>query len=67
MKIVINGREKEFEGDKITPNDLAQYLKITGKRYAMECNGQIISRSNFSIMYIKDGDKLEIVGAVGGG
>jgi thiamine biosynthesis protein ThiS len=33
----------------------------------MECNGQIISRSNFSIMYIKDGDKLEIVGAVGGG
>jgi len=67
MKIVINGKEKEFKGESITPYDLVNLLDLEGKRYAIECNGEIIPRSNFAVVYIKNGDQLEIVGAVGGG
>ena len=67
MKIVINGIEREFKKNKITPQDLVNSLKITGQRYAIEHNGEIIPRSDFSERDIRDGDMLEIVGAVGGG
>tara|TARA_B110000014_G_scaffold250613_1_gene227078 strand:+ start:975 stop:1271 length:297 start_codon:yes stop_codon:yes gene_type:complete len=67
MKIVINGIEKEFKGNKITPQDLVNSLKIKGQRYAIEHNGEIIPRSDFAERNIQDGDMLEIVGAVGGG
>ncbi|MBT4182593.1 MAG: sulfur carrier protein ThiS, partial [Nitrosomonadales bacterium] len=33
----------------------------------IEYNGEIISKGNFTQTLIKDGDKLEIVVAVGGG
>jgi len=67
MKIVINGKVKEFKRDKMTPQDLVNYLEISGQRYAIEQNGEIIPRSDFLERDIKDGDMLEIVGAVGGG
>ena len=67
MKIVINGKVKEFKRDKMTPQDLVNYLEISGQRYAIEQNGEIIPRSDFLERDIKDGDMLQIVGAVGGG
>ena len=67
MKININGNSKEFKGDKITPKQLINLLKLEGKRFAIERNGEIIPKNNFDGIYINDGDKIEIIGAVGGG
>jgi len=67
MKIVINGTPKEFDVESMTAEDLVKKLQLQGKRFAIECNGEIMPRSLFKELVIKNGDQLEIVGAVGGG
>lgn len=58
------------------PRQLAEFCKIaalieelgyTGKRIALEKNGDIVPRSQYAEHTLNDGDKLEIVVAVGGG
>tara|TARA_B100000795_G_scaffold240014_1_gene201968 strand:+ start:869 stop:1072 length:204 start_codon:yes stop_codon:yes gene_type:complete len=67
MKIHINGNIKEFKSKKITPEELIIQLNLNGKRFAIERNGEIIPKKNFDEIHINDGDKIEIIGAVGGG
>lgn len=67
MKISINGNIKQFDSENMTISALVVTLNLTGKRLAIEKNGEIVPRSQFSETELQDGDKLEIVGAVGGG
>ena len=67
MKIYINGSINEFKGKKITARELVMQLNLDGKRFAIEKNGQIIPKSRLNAVYFNDGDKIEIIGAVGGG
>ena len=67
MKVYINGSIKEFKAKKISPEELIIQLNLNGKRFAIERNGEIISKNSFDEIYINDGDKIEIIGAVGGG
>ncbi|MDG2252481.1 MAG: sulfur carrier protein ThiS [Methylophilaceae bacterium] len=67
MKITINGNIKEFKHESMTADELVDELKLTGKRFAIERNGEIMPKSLFKQFTINDGDSLEIVGAVGGG
>jgi sulfur carrier protein len=47
--------------------ELVERLGLAGKRIAVERNGEIVPRSQFSLRSLADGDRLEIVVAVGGG
>jgi sulfur carrier protein len=67
MKIFINGNVKELDVDNVTISALIVTLNLTGKRMAIEKNGEIVPRSQFNNVQVFDGDQLEIVGAVGGG
>ena len=67
MNITINGNIKQFDNENMTVSALVLTLNLTGKRLAIEKNGEIVPRSQFADVTIQDGDKLEIVGAVGGG
>ncbi len=58
---------KQLDGENMTISALVMTLNLTGKRLAIEKNGEIVPRSQFSEVHLQDGDKLEIVGAVGGG
>jgi len=61
----VNG---EFE--QIEPQSLESYLTdklLLGRRIAVERNGDIVPRSQFTNVVIEDGDVLEIVHAIGGG
>ena len=63
--VKING--KEFDADGKT---IAQYLATTdydSKRIAVERNGDIVFKSQYESVVIKDGDSIEIVSFVGGG
>jgi sulfur carrier protein len=46
---------------------LIEEMGLTGKRIALERNGEIVPRSLFTTQQLAEGDKLEIVVAVGGG
>lgn len=67
MQITINGKTRDFEVISLSVADLVKTLGLEGKRLAIECNGEIVPRSQFADTQLADGDKLEIVGAVGGG
>ena len=67
MQLIINGKPRSFEATIFSVANLVTTLELEGKRLAIECNGEIVPRSQFADTQLADGDKLEIVGAVGGG
>lgn len=67
MQLIINGKSREFDIASFTVADLVTALNLEGKRLAIEWNGEIVPRSQFADTLLSEGDKLEIVGAVGGG
>lgn len=66
IKLIVNGQPKQFEVP-INVTQLIDHLALHDKRVAIECNGEIIPRSQFSEQILVHGDQLEIVVAVGGG
>lgn len=67
MQLIINGKPRSFDADSFSVAQLVTNLSLEGKRLAIECNGEIVPRSQFAETMLAEGDKLEIVGAVGGG
>lgn len=64
--LTINGAPRTFD-HPLSCADLVCVLDLAGKRIAMERNGEIVPRSQFAACLLQDGDRLEIVAAVGGG
>jgi sulfur carrier protein len=62
----INGAERRF-APPLTVEALVGQLGVEGKRIAIERNGEIVPRSRFGEVELADGDRLEVVVAVGGG
>ena len=52
---------------KLTVAQLLEQMALQGKRIAVERNGEIVPRSRFDQPLLEDGDRIEIVVAVGGG
>ncbi len=50
-----------------TLEQLVLQLQLAGKRIAIEINGQIVPRSQFTHLSLKPDDRVEIVQAIGGG
>lgn len=66
IALTINGEAQRFE-QTLSVAELIERLQLTGKRVALERNGEIVPRSRFGEQQLADGDRLEIVVAVGGG
>ena len=66
ISVSINGVTRHFE-TPINVVTLIEQLQLGGKRIAVECNGEIMPRGQFDQRLLADGDRLEIVAAVGGG
>lgn len=64
--ITLNGETRQFP-DHFNLVELIAELGLTGKRIALECNGDIVPRSQHATQLLNEGDRLEIVVAVGGG
>ena len=66
IEVNVNGAAQHFEPD----TDIAvllERLQLAGKRVAVERNGEIVPRSRYMQTALANGDRLEIVVAVGGG
>ena len=66
MEIVLNGQAKTLTGP-LTVAALVEQLGFTGKRIAVERNGEIVPKSTYAQVMLANADRLEIVVAVGGG
>ena len=58
---------QSFNKEVLTFETLIKEINLEGRRFAIERNGEIIPKSQFNKYTLNDGDKLEIIGAVGGG
>ena len=67
MQLTVNGNARTFGGRVTTVADLLRELALEGKRIAVERNGEIVPRSRYAETPVAGGDRVEIVGAVGGG
>lgn len=66
IRVTLNGAPKEFPAP-LTFTQLLDELALAGRRLAVERNGEIVPRSRFGEARLADGDKIEVVMAVGGG
>jgi sulfur carrier protein len=66
IQLTINGQPQYFN-NPLNLQQLLEHMLLQNKRIAVELNGEIIPRSQFTEQTLSDGDQLEIVVAVGGG
>ncbi|MCK5727460.1 MAG: sulfur carrier protein ThiS [Thiotrichaceae bacterium] len=66
MHITINGDSRTIT-DSIPLSELVKSLNLEGKRFAIEINKTLIPRSQYTKTVLNADDKIEIVGAIGGG
>ncbi|KJH79858.1 sulfur carrier protein ThiS [Pseudomonas sp. KSR10] len=66
MHIQLNGERYELpDGQSVA--DLLQRLELTGRRLAVELNRDIVPRSLHATTVLVEGDRVEVVHAIGGG
>ena len=66
IHVTLNGAPREFPAP-LTFSQLLDDLALAGRRLAVERNGEIVPRSSHGEARVTDGDRIEVVVAVGGG
>jgi sulfur carrier protein len=66
IQVTLNGQSESLQAD-LTVLALLQARGLAGKRLAVERNGEIVPKARHADVKLVDGDRLEIVVAVGGG
>ncbi|GHE21028.1 sulfur carrier protein ThiS [Halomonas urumqiensis] len=66
MHITLNGEAHTLAPD-LTIAQLVESLGLTGRRIAVEVNEEIVPRSEHAATPLGEGDRVEVVHAIGGG
>ena len=66
INITVNGDTRRLARPLVL-SELLHLMALEGKKFAVERNGEIVPRGAHAATLLADGDRLEIVVAVGGG
>jgi sulfur carrier protein len=66
IQVTVNGAAHRLD-EALDVEALIERLELAGKKIAVERNGEIVPKSAHRATRLADGDRLEIVVAVGGG
>lgn len=66
MELIVNGEVKKVPSP-LSVEGLLSFLELDSVKIAVELNLEIVSRSTYAQIELKDKDRLEIVHFVGGG
>ena len=66
MKLIINGEQKEFEGN-LTLGEVLRELELFDKVMAAAVNMEIVKQKEWDSHRMNNDDKLELLDFVGGG
>ena len=66
IKIIVNGKQISVNL-KYSLKNLIDKLKMPITKVAIELNREIVNKKNINKIYLKTGDKVEIVHFIGGG
>jgi len=65
MQVTLNGEAQEL-ADGVTVGDLIRDLGLSGRRFAVEVNLEILPRDHYGAHVLHDGDTIEVVHFIGG-
>jgi len=66
IQVIVNGNAQAYE-QPLAVAELLLRMSLAGRKVAVEKNGAIVPKSAHGSTLVLDGDRLEIVAAVGGG
>ncbi len=66
IKIIVNGKQLRVDL-KFSIKNLINKLKMPLNRVSIELNREIINKKHINKIFLKSGDKIEIVHFIGGG
>ena len=66
IRIQVNGEARDWRSGA-TVADLLRELEVKADRVAVELNLEILDRAMFAQRLMQDGDRVEILGFIGGG
>ena len=66
IKIIVNGKQLRVDL-KFSIENLINKLKMPLNRVSIELNREIINKKRINEIFLKSGDKIEIVHFIGGG
>ncbi len=64
--VTVNGAPQRYP-QPLALSELISRMALAGRKIAVERNGEIVPKSAHGTTLVADGDRLEIVAAVGGG
>jgi sulfur carrier protein len=69
VRFTLNGEPQEFASppDGLTVQSVLERFELAGRRVAVAINAHVVPRSRFAEARIADGDRVEVIQAVGGG
>ncbi len=66
MKLMLNGESRDFDAP-LTVAALLEAIGLADRRVAVELNQAIVPRGRHLTQALADGDRIEIIQAIGGG
>ena len=66
MQVFLNGKKIKV-GNNLTAQQLLSEMGYKDKRIALEINGEVTPKSEYSNKIIVENDRVEIIVAIGGG
>jgi len=67
MKILLNNRDDEFDGETITVSEMLIIKKFSYKMRIVKINGELIPKDKYDNAIIKDGDNVQMIYLMSGG
>ena len=67
MKILLNNRPEEFEGNSITVEQMLLEKKFSYRMRIVRINGKLIKRDKYNEAVINDGDEVQMLYLMSGG
>ncbi len=66
MLVRVNGEDYQLP-EALTVGELVERVGLADQRIALEVNREIVPRSEYATTKLHEGDRVEIVRAIGGG
>lgn len=67
MKITLNNRPEEFEGDSMTVTEMLERKKFSFRMRIIKVNGKLVKKQDYDKALIRDGDIVQMLYLMSGG
>lgn len=66
LQFQLNGEDYPLP-ESLTLAQLIEELQLTGRRFAVEIDGEVVPRSQFTTTLLRPNSRVEMIHAIGGG